>query len=466
VQLRKRRAGRVREKLAALSAGLVAAAVSGQAAQAQSTYEPEYGQNNNDFGPGVNYTQIDAALLVYQEQGGRVQAIEPALDLSVHGAKGEFLNLELIADAVSGATPNGAVPSDQIQTFQTPVKVSGGETTVTGASGGSTIVHLPGVPAVRQYTVAANTLPVDKGFRDHRGAFNFAFSKPVGGITALGFGVGYSRETDYQSITANVNASQTFNSNNTTLSLSLNTELDSSFPFGGIPDPLTPMNGQFKTPTSRNKTQLGFVVGLTQVMTRRWLMSLNYAFDRQTGYQNDPYRVISVVDPVTGEPTSTLYESRPRKRQSQSVFWENKFDLDPFITDVSFRYFKDDWGITSKTAEVSERINLGSSIYVEPNARWYQQSAANFFHYYLVGDAPLPAFATSDTRLGKFTSYTYGLKLGFNVTPRTELYLRGDYYQQIGNGHPADAIGQLRGQNLFAGTKAAVVMLGYSWDFH
>ena len=469
MQLKKRRRkGQVRETLAALSAGLVAAAVAmhPEDASAQSYYDTAYGQNNDNFGPGVAYTQIDTALLVYEEAGGRVQAIEPALSMAIHGAKGQELNFELIADAVSGATPNGAVPSDQPQNFVTPVKISGGETTVTGASGGSTIIRLPGVPAIRQYTVAPNTLPVDKGFHDHRGAFSFGWSQPMGGITQVGFGGGFSREQDYQAITANVNLAQTFNSGNTTISLALNTELDSSFPYGGVPAPLTAMNGQWKSPSSRTKRQLGFVVGLTEVVTRRWLMQLNYAFDSQTGYQNDPYRIISVVNGTTGEPTSYLYENRPRHRQTQSIFWDNKFDLDPFITDVSFRYFKDDWGITSKTAEISERINLGSSIYLEPSARWYQQSAANFFHYYLVGTDPLPTFASSDTRLGKFTSLNYGLKLGFKPTGRTELYLSGGYYQQTGDGHPADAIGQLKQQNLFAGTKAAVVMLGYTWDFH
>jgi len=263
-----------------------------------------------------------------------------------------------------------------------------------------------------------------------------------------------------------VRIAQTFNSNNTTVSLSLNTEIDSSFPYGGIPTPLTEMSGTWKSPSSKGKTQLGFVVGITQVLTRRWLTELDYSFDTQSGYQNDPYRVISVVDPTSGEPTKTLYENRPRHRQSQSIYWDNKFDLDPFVTDVSFRYFKDSWGITSKTAQLSERIDLSKSFYIEPSARWYQQSAANFYHYYLVAGQTLPAYASSDIRLGKFNSLTYGLKVGFMLSGRTELYLRGGFYQQTGNGHPVDAIGQLKNQNLFSGSKAIFAFVGYTWDFH
>jgi hypothetical protein len=455
-----------------MSANLLAAAVAGHAdtAAAQSYYD---GGKNDNFGPGVAYSEFDSAILVYQESGARVQAIEPTANLAVHGADNRELNFGLVADAISGATPNGAVPSDQSQSFVTPIKARGSSASVTSASGGSTIIQLPPTPGQlaqaalgRQYTVAPNTLPVDKGFRDHRGAFTFGWSQPLGGISRIGFGGGYSRESDYQSITGNVNLAQNFNSDNSTVSLGLNTELDSSFPYGGIPTPMAVMSAQWKPSSSRDKTQLGFVLGLTQVVTRNWLMQLNYSYDAQSGYLNDPYRIISVVDPVSGEPTSSLYENRPGKRQSQSVYWNNKIDLGPAVTEIGLRYFKDSWGIASQTADVSERINLSRSIYVEPSVRWYQQSAANFFHDFLVGNQPMPAYASSDVRLDKFHALTYGMKLGFKWNARSEVYLQGDYYAQAGDPHPADAIGQLRRQNLFTGTKAAFAMIGYQWNFH
>jgi hypothetical protein len=457
-----------------MSAALLAASLPAvtEPAAAQ-TYDYEYGGENNNFGPGFAYSQLDAALLVYQEAGGRVSAIEPTTNLTMHAADGRQLSLGAVADAVSGATPNGAVPSNLPQNFVTPIKAHGSTATITGASGGSTIIQLPPTPGQlataalgRQYTVPANMLPVDKGFHDHRAAFSLGWSQPLGSITDIGLGGGYSRESDYQAITANTHISQNFNSSNTTVSLSLNGELDSSFPFGGIPTPLSVMNAQWKTTTTRDKTQLGFVLGLTEVMSRRWLMQLNYAFDQQSGYQNDPYRIISVVDPVSGEPLQSLYENRPQHRQSQSIFWDNKLDLGPAISDLSLRYFRDSWGITSKTAEFSERINLGSAFYFEPSVRWYQQSAASFFHYYLVGEQPLPAYATSDTRLGAFSADTFAAKIGFNLNKRSEFYIKGEYYEQNGNGHPANAFGQLKQHNLFAGTKSAIAFIGYSWDFH
>jgi hypothetical protein len=226
------------------------------------------------------------------------------------------------------------------------------------------------------------------------------------------------------------------------------------------------MNAQFKPQASRDKTQLGFVLGLTQVMTRNWLTSLNYAFDAQKGYETDPYRIISLVDPTTGEPVSSLYESRPGTRQTNSIFWDNKVMFGPLLTEVSLRYFHDSWGISSETAELSERINLGRAWYIEPNARLYHQTAANFYYPYLVSGTTLPTYASSDSRLSRFDAVTYGLTLGVHISGRTELYLRGNYYTQMGQHHPVDAIGQLRNQNLFQGANAAIIEGGLQWKFH
>lgn len=469
MQLKKR--GKVREKLATLSASLIAATVAAHVEQADAqVYGSEYYNNtvtrNDDFGPGIAYSQVDAALLVYSEQNGRITAIEPTAALTVHGPKDQLLTFELTADAVSGATPNGAVRANVAQTFSTPARTSGSSYSVSGASGGSTIVHVAGNDYIRQYTVAAGQLPMDKGFEDHRGAFNLGYSQPWGWLSQFGAGVGYSMESDYSSATGNVHAAKTFNGNNTTLSLSLNTEYDTSSPYGGVPAAFAVADGTWRSEKSRSKTQLGFVVGLTQVVTRNWLMQLNYAYDRQNGYQSDPYRILSQVDSVTGEPLQYVYENRPNKRSSQSLFWDNKIDIGPTLTEISARYFTDSWGIKSVTGEISERLDLTSRFFVEPSLRYYHQTAADFFHYYLVSGQPLPAYASADTRLGKFTSITYGAKLGYALSGRTELYVRGGYYVQTGDGHPADAIGQLKDQNLFGGTKAMFAFVGYTWDFH
>ena len=73
MQLKKARAGRIRHALSAISATLLVAAASGY--EDEAVAQDFYGLNKNhddNFGPGIAYYQLDAALLVYQEAGGRV----------------------------------------------------------------------------------------------------------------------------------------------------------------------------------------------------------------------------------------------------------------------------------------------------------------------------------------------------------------------------------------------------------
>jgi Protein of unknown function (DUF3570) len=459
--------GRVCQTLATLSLGLLSATLGDHAYGQSSLPQPSSSDSRNQI---PTSKEIDTAILFYQEANGRVRAIEPEAQYTARGPSGQILNLGFVVDSVTGATPNGAVPSDQTQTFVTPLKATGSTATVTSASGGSTIIQLPPTSgqiatAARQYTTPPGQLPVDRGFRDQRYAGSIGYSQPLGEISLVGLGAAYSVERDYRSISLNTNIAQNFNLNNTPTSLSINYENDSSFPYGGVPTPLTVMAPQWKSVSARGKSQVDVVLGLTEVMTRNWLLQVNYSYNLSNGYQNDPYRIISVVDPNTGEPNSYLYENRPSMRQSQSLYFNNKLDFGPSVTNLSARYFVDSWGVKATTIELSDRVRLAGSLYIEPDVRWTEQSAAKFFRNYLVnGEAP-PPYASSDARLGQFVGLTYGLKVGFDLTRSTEIYVRGAYYQQTGNGHPSDAIGQLKQQNLFTGVNAAYVMMGYSWNF-
>lgn len=277
-------------------------------------------------------------------------------------------------------------------------------------------------------------------------------------------GVAYSEEHDYRSESIHVGLSQDFNAHNTTLNAGLNYESDLSFPIGGTPTPLTLMSANWKGPDA-SLHEVDAVLGVTQVMTRRWLTSLSYSFSDLHGYQSDPYKLISVVDALSGQPTAQLYENRPDSRRKQSLFLENKIHLTSDIVTVGLRGYSDDWGIKSFTADLRYRLQMGADYYVEPHVRYYQQGAADFFHYYLVSGEAMPQYASADTRLAAFHAQTYGAKFGVRLDDNTELNVRVEYYDQHGNGSPTGAIGQLRQQDLFPDLKAYTVLLGFTIGF-
>ena len=472
MQLSKPRLGRVSGALGALTANLLAATAAHpqDASQAQPSYAdaPAASADSSaadDTQTDVGLTRIDTAVLFYQEAGGRVQSTEPVVSATLNGSSGDILTARLTTDILTGATPNGAAPWKASQTFITPAHAPGKTTSVTTSSGGSTLVTIPGTGLVtRQYTAQPNTLPVDSGFKDFRYALDVGYSTLLTDDTRASFGGTVSTERDYSSYAVNAGISQDLFQRKTTLSLAGNFEFDISRPYFGTPTPFTVMSAAQKGPNG-SKTVASAVVGVTQVMDRYWLAQLNYSVGLTSGYQTDPYRVLSMVDGTTGAPSEYLYEARPRSRLRQSVYFGNKLAIGPTFVDLSARVYDDSWGIKSLTAEISDRIPITSRFYVEPDARYYSQTAADFFRNYLIAGQTMPQFASSDSRLDKFSAITVGAKAGFNVTGDSELYLQVEDYRQTGNAHPAGVVPGLAGESLFSGVNAISVIVGYTFAF-
>ncbi len=416
-------------------------------------------------------TTIDSGLLVYHEVG-RVDAIEPDISLSQKIDDDSTLTFGFTADALTGATPLGAVPSNRPQTYMRPYKLVplGTPVTTTTASGGSTVVLIPPASGATSQTfstsstVAANTYPLQRGFSDRRLAGHLGWQQALTSTLKLDLGGAYSKERDYRSESAHAGLSQDLFGHNTTLSGGINYQSDLSFPIGGTPTPLALMSGDWKGPPAPLH-EIDGLLGITQVMSRRWLSTLSYSYSRSQGDETDPYKLISVVDPGSGEPLQQIYESRPRSRTKQALYFDNKIHLPNDIISLSLRGYQDDWGIHSVTADLRYRLQLGPDFYVEPHLRYYQQSAANFYHDFLLASAILPQYASADTRLARFHALTYGLKLGMNLSENSEINLRVEYYDQRGNGFPANAVGQLKQQNLFPDLKALTLLLGNTYAF-
>lgn len=474
MQLKRKRKGSVSRTLSFVTANLFIAT----GVHAQESTEPlpasapvTSAEFDDDTESDLGTIKIDSAVLFYKESGGRVQAIEPVIGVTVNSQNGNIWSAKLTVDSLTGASPNGATPWRQAQTFMNPIKGGerengddddGGETR-TGASGVTVVNPVNGL-TVRQYTTPANILPLDSSFKDTRVALDLGFSTLLNPDLRLSLGVNGSNEYDYRSLSGSIGIAKDLNQKNTTLSLGANFAHDVSRPVFGSPIPLSIQDGTPGGP-SKSKNVFSVVGGVTQVMSRRWLAQVNYSFGSSNGYHNDPYRILSVVDSVSGAPLLYRYENRPNSRTRHSIYIGNKIAIGPTVADISARVYRDSWGIKSLTAEISERFPVTSGVYLEPSARYYHQSAADFFKNYLVQGQMLPQFASSDYRLDKFNAVTYGLKAGMKIVANGEIYLQGEHYKQSGTKHPAGAIGDLANQNLFGGVKALSVVFGFRYTF-
>ena len=416
-------------------------------------------------GAPARATEVQSGLLGYTEPG-RVSAFELISDVKHEFSSGKVGTLRFVYDALSGSSANGGVPSLTAQTFTSP-------------SGNGSYVTEPGAT------------PLDSTFRDTRFAGSAGLTLPWGRLTTVSLGVYGSTEHDYMSLGANAALTHEFNRRNTTVSLRAARFEDTINPEGGVPIPLAPMpppsgdggqddkvnvdkanvdkanvdkadvDNNLGGDQAKSVTDLG--LSLTQVLGRRTLLTLNYTNSRVDGYQTDPYKLITVVDGATGAPRATnpyLYESRPDSRLKHAAAGELLQHLGRDVMTLSYRYFTDDWDIKSHTGELNYRLNFAANQYLQPNVRWYHQTAADFYRRYLVDGAAATSVASADYRLGDMTAMTYGLKYGRRLNSGNEVSLRVEYYAQTGESHPQDAIGDLKELDLFPTVDAWIVNVG------
>lgn len=445
----KHNAGPVRLALAAASASLL----SGALAQA-------------DENPWL----VDSGVLVYSESGGRVQAVEPIVSLKKDMGDEHYLAMKFTFDSLTGATPNGAIPSKETKTY-------------TGPSGQKT------------YTTTVGALPLDDSFKDTRTAFNLSWDQPLGENNRVTVGGNFSHEYDFTSTGFNAAFARDFNDKNTTLSLGVSLESDTINAVGGIPtaftSPATSIGSNAEEddnrtnalnihkPSSDTKKVNDILLGVSQVMNRHWLTQLNYSRSTSSGYQNDPYKILSVVN-ARGETVNDaagasllLYENRPSDRTRQSIYWSNKIHLTEDVIDIAFRHYWDDWGVTAETLDLRYHLALSEHAYLEPHLRYYTQTAADFYKPFLVSGSDVINgvaqidYASSDPRLAKLQGTTLGLKWGYELGRNSEFNIRLESYKQTGDSVPAEAknMPALSGLNLYPGLKATSLMVGYSFEF-
>lgn len=437
--------------LAGTLLGSAPAAAQAEAAPLSPTAAPNaYDQTASEVGTIV----ADTALLIYQEDDDRVRAIETTAALTWNTPGGTVLSGKFTYDSLTGATPNGAVRSRYAQSFFPPRKArangSGEPDSHTGASG--------------RYTVAPNQLPVDKGFKDNRKAYDLGVTLPLASGLKLSVGGAASYETDFTSYSARASLAKDLWNKNTTLSAGINYEHDTVRPISGVPRALSFM-GDEAVGTARKKWITSVVAGITQVITPGWLVQLNYNYGDSRGYHTDPYKLFSLIDSATGDAFYTVYEKRPRKRTRNSVYAATKFALGSAVTDASMRWYHDSWGITAMTYAVSEHAPVGRFGYVEPGVRFYRQTAARFFAPFLGIDVPTPTFLSADSRLSRFRAWTFSLKAGAHITPRLEIYGAAERYLQEGQRFDRTAPGVLARTDLFAGSRSTSLISGlrYTW---
>ena len=357
--------------------------------------------------------QVDTSYLSYTEADDRVSVSKTLANLTRSTDTGS-LNVNLVHDTMSGASPTGAIRSNDSAVTYT--SASGGAGFNTGSSG--------------DYSLSA--------FDDTRIQAGLGLERELSRGLTLSYGGAVSQESDYDSFGGNVGMARESADKVSTYSAGLALTSDQIYrsDTGGTPEPLA--NTQQALPFSAgSRNTVDAIIGFSRVLNRQTVAQLNFSAGLSNGYHSDPYKIISAADDAD-RILANFHDSRPDSRLRTSVYGKVAHQLAGSDNSIhlSYRLYQDDWGIQSHTADLRYRYQLDRVQYLEPHLRFYLQSEAEFYQRKLSVDEglnpilPESGFASADYRLDAMTSATLGLKYGVRISRNTDLRVRAEYLDQ------------------------------------
>lgn len=230
----------------------------------------------------------------------------------------------------------------------------------------------------------------------------------------LSAGYSQSSESDYEARTFNLGVSQTFFGDLTTLSMGYGQGDDTV----GRNDPPSQdaAASEFEEALKRHR----FSVGLSQILTRNWMLALNYESINDDGFLQNPYRQYRFVDDVNGEVTWAP-ENYPTTRNSDAVALRSIYYL-PYRASLRAegRWFQDNWGIKAKNFELRYTHPLSEVMLFEMKGRLYNQNQADFYSDLFDYMDPIGnEYRARDKELSTYKSFNFGFgltyELGYNI---------------------------------------------------
>lgn len=256
---------------------------------------------------------------------------------------------------------------------------------------------------------------------------------------------GQSREHDYRSRHASLQASMASADNNTTWAAGI----------GLARDRINPVN---KAVTDASKHTLELMLGVTQVLTPNDIVQAVLTSVRGRGYFSNPYKYV---------------DQRPHERDQYAVVlrWNHHLAGSGASARLAARCASSSDGVHSQMLQAEYVRPLENRWTVTPSARAYTQSAARFYFdpvYDQRFGPPFPPgfvygaprFMSADQRLSAFGALTLGIKLERQVGTDTTLDLKFERYRQrpawraFGGGSPG--LQDFSAQTIQAG-------MTYSW---
>jgi Protein of unknown function (DUF3570) len=236
----------------------------------------------------------------------------------------------------------------------------------------------------------------------------WSINNPKKGRT-FGANASYSQEWDYKSYGGGLNFTQSFNENNTELSLKANAFFDKWWII--LPDELRPegypsgTERRFAELPVKPRNSFNFSASLSQIVNERLQVSIIAEPNFQKGQLATPYQRVYFN---TTSDDSLRIEKLPSERWKLPIgVRANYFIGDNVIARAFYRYYFDQWGLKAHTLELEAPIKINPFLSITPNYRYYRQNGISSFAPYKQ-HVTTSEFYTSDYDLSKLQSHSFG----------------------------------------------------------
>jgi Protein of unknown function (DUF3570) len=168
-------------------------------------------------------------------------------------------------------------------------------------------------------------------------------------------------------------------------------------------------------------THWQYRLGVTQILTKRWLMSANVEALADSGFLGSPYRSARAFG-------AAVRENDPRTRSARAIKFRVIGDLGSRDSvHADYRYFRDTWDIKAHTAELGYSRYFGDPWLADAFVRYYTQQHALFYSDNAQSDS---TFVSRNRQLSTFNTVGLGAKLAWTarkVPGQYEVKVNGAY---------------------------------------
>jgi len=262
-------------------------------------------------------------------------------------------------------------------------------------------------------------------------SLNYSFQNEVKKY-AISAGISGSAEFDYFSIGASVGFAKSSKDNNREFSVKGMAFFDTWKVI--LPYDLrnNPSDDEAKHGDSKPRTSYNLGLSLTQVMTKQFQMAFLLDLGYQQGLLATKFNLVRLDNGV--------YKSEKLPNTRTKIPFgvrANYFLGDHIVLRSFYRYYWDDWGITSHTISLEPSYKLSAFSSISIPYRYYMQSQARYFKPF-EQHTVFDILYTSDYDLSKFNSNMIGLSYKmtdadkgiFNIKKINSLELRYGYYSR------------------------------------